>query len=53
MQFEEEKRLNAELQDLLDKTQQKLKQYKRQVDEAVRAMWRARYWLCVITFDLP
>ena len=37
MQIEEEKRLNAELQDLLDKTQLKLKQYKRQVDEAVRA----------------
>lgn len=36
MQIEEEKRLNAELQDLLAKTQMKLKQYKRQVDEAVR-----------------
>ena len=36
VQIEEEKRLNAELQDLLDKTQLKLKQYKRQVDEAVR-----------------
>ena len=41
VQIEEEKRLNAELQDLLDKTQLKLKQYKRQVDEAVRAM---RLW---------
>ena len=37
VQIEEEKRLNAELQDLLDKTQLKLKQYKRQIDEAVRA----------------
>ena len=41
VQIEEEKRLNAELQDLLDKTQLKLKQYKRQVDEAVRA---TRLW---------
>ena len=37
VQIEEEKCLSAELQDLLDKTQLKLKQYKRQVDEAVRA----------------
>ena len=48
MQIEEEKRLNAELQDLLDKTQLKLKQYKRQVDEAV-SVSRAfgRRYVCI------